>query len=340
MMDSMISVVVCTYNQQDTIGRTLDAILSQQCHVPIEVIIGEDHSTDRTPDICRQYAQRHPGTIRLMANARNKGVQDNYFDCLLAARGTYIADCAGDDFWTDPLKLEKQVTLMEQHPEVSMVLTRWNSYDEQTRRVTPGPKPPFGDAIVDGQRLLVPIVTQTDMSVFHLCTALYRTDVFHKAYEADTLLFRNPEFGVEDTQVALAMALGGSIAYLPDVTLNYSSGHPSASRQQDDRRQYRFVKGITALTRYITDHYPVKGPAVERLLSRRLFAMAMHAFRAHSPQMAQETASMQREWHVPMTLPLAVVRFVMCHPLLWQLALRLRQVFISLKALIKQRKNL
>ena len=110
-MENLISVVVCTYNQEDTIARTLDSILMQQCHVPYEIIIGEDCSTDHTRDICKSYAEKHPNVIRLIANKQNKGVLDNYFDCLLAAQGKYIADCAGDDFWTDPLKLEKEVTI-------------------------------------------------------------------------------------------------------------------------------------------------------------------------------------------------------------------------------------
>ena len=53
----IISVIVCTYNQEDTIGRTLDSILSQKCHLPIEIIIGEDGSTDRTLAVCKQYQE-------------------------------------------------------------------------------------------------------------------------------------------------------------------------------------------------------------------------------------------------------------------------------------------
>lgn len=331
MMEEMISVVVCTYNQQDTIARTLDSVLAQRCHVPVEIIIGEDHSTDGTLAVCRQYENRHPDIIRLLANPRNKGLQDNYFDCLLAARGRYIADVAGDDFWTDPLKLEKQVTLMQQHPEVNMVLTRWNSYDELTGTATPGPPPPFGTGIVDGREALVPIVTQTDMSVFHLCTSLYRTDVFRKAYEADPALFRNPDFGMEDTQVAVAMALGGSIAYLPDVTLNYSTGHPSASRYVDEGRQYRFVQGVTALSHTIITRHNLQCAATERFFSRRLFALAMHAFRAHSSSLAQRTEQLRQQWDVALTPRLRTVLCVMRHPWLWRVALRLRHHVVKLK---------
>ena len=109
MMQEMISIVVLTYNQEATIGRTLDAILMQRCHLPFEIVIGEDSSTDHTRAICQEYAQKHPDTIRLFCNTQNKGIVNNYFDCLLQCRGKYIADCAGDDFWTDTEKLEKEL---------------------------------------------------------------------------------------------------------------------------------------------------------------------------------------------------------------------------------------
>ena len=68
---TMISVIVATYNQETTIARTLDAILRQQCHLPIEIVIGEDCSTDLTPQICDDYAQRYPSQIRVIHNAHN-----------------------------------------------------------------------------------------------------------------------------------------------------------------------------------------------------------------------------------------------------------------------------
>ena len=79
-MEELISVIVCTYNQESTIGRTLDSILMQQCHLPIEIVIGEDCSTDSTLAVCQDYARRFPDQIRLFANPQNKGIIDNYFD--------------------------------------------------------------------------------------------------------------------------------------------------------------------------------------------------------------------------------------------------------------------
>ena len=154
-MENLISVVVCTYNQEDTIARTLDSILMQQCHVPYEIIIGEDCSTDQTLSVCEAYASKFPDKIRLIANKPNKGIIDNYFDCILASNGQYIADCAGDDFWTDPLKLEKEVTILEQHPDVTLVHTDWHIYNETTGSSTPSAPKPFTAPVTPGKQMQV-----------------------------------------------------------------------------------------------------------------------------------------------------------------------------------------
>lgn len=93
-----VSVITVTYNQAGTIARTLDSILAQECDFDYEIVIGEDCSTDDTLDICRRYAAAHPDKIRLLHNTVNKGIIDNYFDCIMECRGKYIADCPGDDY--------------------------------------------------------------------------------------------------------------------------------------------------------------------------------------------------------------------------------------------------
>ena len=300
-MEEMISVVVVTYNQEKTIARTLDSILCQRCHLPIEIVIGEDASTDNTRAICEDYAKRYP-QIRLFSNPQNKGVADNYIDCLLACKGKYIADCAGDDFWVDPEKLEKEVTVMEQHPQVTMVITNWRFYNEPTQQTEPGHQKTLAP-ITSGHQLLEAFITQTGMSVFHLCSSLYRADIFRSCYQQDPHFFRS--YVTEDLQIACAMAQHGDIAYLPDVTLHYSIGNESVSAQKDEARQFRFLRNVTTL--------------------------GMHAFRAHDAALFQEALDCEQEWQPQRTTKIRVLFFVMRHEALWRIALLMRQVFVALK---------
>ena len=331
---SLISVVVCTYNQQDTIGRTLDSILMQQCHVPYEIVIGEDCSTDNTLAICQEYATKHPDIIRILANKPNKGVQDNYFDCVLAAHGQYIADCAGDDFWIDPLKLEKEVTIMETHPEVTLVHTDWQQYNETKGSATPSPKKPFTEAITKGAEMLEAIITQTDVPVIHLNTSLYRREIIVNALQQDESTFRNPDYGCEDVQVAFVEAQHGDIAYLSDVTLNYSQGHESVSTSTDYRKVYHFTLQTTRLTYHIAQQHHMGSTAIDTYFRQRCHALLMCAFRLHDKQMLEETLQYMKAWGVTnegeTRMPIAIMK----SELSWGLALKIRHLFVSLKKLL------
>lgn len=326
-MQHLISVIVCTYNQQDTIARTLDSILMQECHIPFEIIIGDDHSADETLAICQTYEKRFPQTIRVIANTKNKGVIDNYFDCLLSARGSYIADCAGDDYWIDPLKLEKQVNVLESHPHVSMVLTDWCFFNEQTQRSYPGNQrklPP----ISSGKSMLKDIITQTGMSVFHLCTSLYRADIFRKCYDADAYIFRNKDFGCEDIQIAFSMALHGDIAFLQDVTLCYSIGHPSASSLPSESSQFHFVRQVTSLSYYLAKLHHID---IEEFLRKRIFSLGMHAFRAHNSELRNETKEYMNKWNVKADVCIHALFLIMRYQYVWKMALKIRCVAIKMK---------
>lgn len=334
-LKNMISVIVATYNQEDTIARTLDAILMQQCHVPYEIIIGEDCSTDQTRAVCQSYADKYPDKIRLIANEENKGVVDNYFDCILAAQGQYIADCAGDDFWTDPLKLEKQVTILEQQPGVTLVHTDWQSYHETSGTSTPSPQKPFTAPITPGHEMLEAIVTQTRVPVIHLCTSLYRTSVIRQALEEDPFLFRNKEFGCEDIQVAFTMALHGDIAYIPDVTLNYSQGHESISYSPDYQRQFTFARRVGDLSYYIATKHGMKSEKTTQYFQARTFELGMYAFRAFDQQLFQETKAHAKQWLQQPSASLQLLFAVMRHPWLWKIGLLARKVFVSAKQVLR-----
>ncbi len=327
----VISVVVCTYNQQDTIGRTLDSILMQQCHVPFEIVIGEDYSTDDTLALCQQYADKHPDIIRLIANTHNKGLVDNYFDCLLACRGKYIADCAGDDFWIDSLKLEKECKVMEDNPNVTMVITNWQFFHEDTGMVSPS-RQQHHAPVTSGHKLLKAIITQKYMSVFHLCTSLYRADVFRHAYEEDISLFRDKDNVSEDMQIAFVMAQHGDIAYLPDVTLNYSCGGNGISNTRDDAKLFVFLKKTTRQIIYLARKEQLD---IQNFLSERIFVLGMHAFRIHNVQFFHEILQFEKNWNTERLWRTKVLFIVMRHEWLWTLGLQARKAFVTLKRLFR-----
>lgn len=327
----MISVVVITYNQERTIGRTLDSILMQQCHLPVEIVIGEDCSTDGTRDICQHYQKLFPQKIHLICNEHNKGIVDNYFDCLIACRGKYIADCAGDDFWIDEKKLEKEVTLMEQHPNITLVHTAWQYYNEKTHKTRIPDIKLHRKRINHGQDMLNDIISYTDNFIIHLCSSLYRKDVFLTAYEKDRNLFRNKDFGCEDMQIVFIMAQAGDIAFLPEVTLNYSYGNSSASNLLSHEKDFQFTKRILNVVYYISKQYHIEGPDIDDSFSRRLYSLLMHAFRAHSPELRKEAVNYAKERGIRLHARHKIVIGITSNELLWKAALILRRIIIATK---------
>lgn len=128
-VEPMVSVVVITYQHADYIEECLDGVLMQKTDFPIEIVIGEDGSDDGTMDICKRYADKYQDRIRLFIRDREVSVvniNDSYNKylngdlALKSGRGKYIALCEGDDYWTDPNKLQKQVDFMEANPDYSM----------------------------------------------------------------------------------------------------------------------------------------------------------------------------------------------------------------------------
>ena len=115
-----LSVTVITYNQEIFIEETLDSIVNQKLDVPFEIVIGDDASTDRTPEIIKMYADKYPDLIKPIFRTTNLGHTGNYIETTKMARGEYIAHLDGDDLMF-PTKLQKQVDFLDRHPECSMV---------------------------------------------------------------------------------------------------------------------------------------------------------------------------------------------------------------------------
>lgn len=134
MQTPLVSVIVSTYNHEKFISECLDGILMQQTSFPFEIILGEDESSDGTREICIKYADKYPKKIRLFLRSRkdviyingNPTGRYNFLENLKACTGKYITLCEGDDYWTDPLKLQKQVDFLETNEEFNICFHRAN----------------------------------------------------------------------------------------------------------------------------------------------------------------------------------------------------------------------
>jgi glycosyltransferase involved in cell wall biosynthesis len=113
----MVSILMLAYNHEKYIAQALDSILMQKVDFTYEIVVGEDCSEDNTRVILLGYKEKYPEIIKLIMNEKNLGMHKNVNSVLRQCRGKYCAICEGDDYWTNPYKLQKQIKFMESHPK-------------------------------------------------------------------------------------------------------------------------------------------------------------------------------------------------------------------------------
>ena len=125
----LVSVCTITYNHENYINEAIDSFLMQETDFPFEVLISDDCSPDGTADVIRQYMEKFPNIINANLRDKNVGAAINGTENLQRAKGEYIALCEGDDYWTDPLKLQKQVSFLEGHEEYVITYSDIQAFD-------------------------------------------------------------------------------------------------------------------------------------------------------------------------------------------------------------------
>jgi glycosyltransferase involved in cell wall biosynthesis len=118
----IVSVVMITYAHEKYIQEAIEGVFLQQFNGTIELIIANDHSPDATDEIVKRVIKNAPQHIKVNYTYHeiNKGMMPNFVWALQQTNGKYIAICEGDDYWTDPLKLQKQVDFLEENKEYSI----------------------------------------------------------------------------------------------------------------------------------------------------------------------------------------------------------------------------
>lgn len=138
-MSIEVSVICDTYNHEQYIRDALEGFVKQQTTFPFEVLIHDDASTDGTAAIIREYEEKYPDIIKPIYQKENLYSKDPGCISRLQrerAKGRYLALCEGDDYWTDPLKLQKQYDAMERNPQIDMCAHQSQVFDCRKGKIT------------------------------------------------------------------------------------------------------------------------------------------------------------------------------------------------------------
>jgi glycosyltransferase involved in cell wall biosynthesis len=170
-----VSIVVTSYNHEKYIEQCLEAVLAQKGDFEMEIILGDDCSIDGTGYIMEEYQNKYPEIIQKLQNEKNLGITKNLKRCLDACTGDYIAICEGDDYWISDEKVQKQMQLLEAHPEYSMCFSTLTlCYQEEQRYIL------FSDQVnfPRNELTIEDLIKSNYIGNFSCC--MYRAGVVHR----------------------------------------------------------------------------------------------------------------------------------------------------------------
>ena len=249
----LISVVIPSYNRANTVGYTIDSIIAQKVNTDIEIVIGDDCSTDNAREVLLQYKEKYPDIIRLFFWEKNLGLGANWASCVKECRGKYICNCDNDDYWHNPNKLQLQLDYMESHPNSNVLITNHRNHNRDTGTITEevayiNRDIPLQNAMWGG-------------SAFCNATIMYRAD-FMKAH-LDLDEFINRRLSLQDWPAWVILAAYTDFDVLPISTATFGIETVSITRPDTYERLEKRYQGDAKVYEYLCELFPDKFPFSE-----------------------------------------------------------------------------
>lgn len=255
----LVSILCVTYNQKDYIVQTIEGFLMQKVDFPIEIIIHDDASTDGTTEILREYVQKYPDLIKPIFQEKNQYSQKvNIWNTFIypKAQGKYYAECEGDDYWTDPNKLQRQIDFLESNPEYIFSHTSFKYYDQANKKFLEDTSVAENTHIQKEcpEKIGLYIL---DHNIYRIqtVTSVYRSDLWSKITDKFAI---SSYFMMGDTQLFFFAAMNGKIHYDATPTAVYRLTPNSAcKRGEKSKARFRFDLSCEEmrvyLSKYISD---------------------------------------------------------------------------------------
>ena len=274
-MKPLLSVLIISYNHEQYIEQTLDSVINQKTTFPFEIVIGDDASPDNTRAICMKYAKKYPNLVRVMPATNNLGVVPNYIRTLEACEGQFIAHLDGDDYWIDPLKLQKQVDRFRTDSDLTMCYTSRQVFREDWKDISSATEREYlknyygkdlGNgffSITDGEdNKKYRVEDFCGNAFFHLSTLVFKKPV------ANTIINHLSRFkNIVDRplSIMLLQELGGYAMKIPDVCIVFRMNKNSLFSPADEVKRNRMTNEMYAtlgelypsLAKYFNHHLNV-----------------------------------------------------------------------------------
>jgi hypothetical protein len=252
----LVSVLVVTYNHERYLAEAIEGVVRQETSFAVELLIGEDCSTDGTRKVALDYQKRFPEVIRVITSAYNVGGGKNLERLITGARGKYIAYCDGDDWWHRSDKLQRQVAVLEEDDAIILTCSSYRVLEEDGSITCDNHNPSVlgmrewlvYDELVTGQ------VTVATLTACARREAMVRTFLSSPACRDWSLPFG-------DLQLWLELSRQGRIRYVNEPLASYRQTRESASRSRDFRKLQSFsMNGFEVRDRFLARFPLASGP--------------------------------------------------------------------------------
>jgi len=296
----LVSVKMITYNHEPFIAQAIEGVLMQKTDFPIELIIGEDCSTDRTREIVVDYQKKHPDIIRVIISDKNVGMHKNGQRSEKVCRGKYIAYCEGDDYWIEPLKLQKQVDFLEANPDYGMVHSDVDTLDIATGQRIRNCRQSLNVACGDDDPDLSWWILSGTYPIW-TCTVCARKVLLDDVYAADPAVFQKNRFQMGDLPLWFELSRLARVHYIDESLATYCILAESASRSRDIQRKLRFFLSGRDVRLYYIDKYSCPPGMREKILEARNRTLLNIAYEARDFQVANDATIELRKLRVELT---------------------------------------
>jgi glycosyltransferase involved in cell wall biosynthesis len=273
LQDIMVSICCVTYNHEHYIKDCLDGFLMQKTNFPFEVLIHDDASTDTTADIIRRYEAVNPA-IKAICQTENqfqKGVQVSRSYQFPRAAGKYLAFCEGDDYWTDPFKLQKQIDFLESHPDYALIHTGCEYIENKKIKIVQDPHK-VKTGFVFNNLLCHDFFISTP-------TVCVRKNDLLEWYNILDEKFSGGKWRMGDLPLWIEGSLHTKFAFLPDITAHYRIVTGSISHSDNVKKNFEFFQSVFEIKHYFAKRENVDEALIRKInvhYNRLLLSYAFH----------------------------------------------------------------
>lgn len=253
----LVSIHCLVFNHGPYLKNAIEGFLMQETTFPFEILIHDDASTDNSASIIEEYASQYPGLIKPIYQKENqysRGVDVTYDFQISRALGKYIAICEGDDYWTDPKKLHKQVAFLENNPDFGLVYTDFDKlfnnsgviHNSLFKNGEEIPYTEFND-ILENKPYLAP------------CTWVYRKEFTPQ---------NRGNYTDWSYTILLDIAKASRIKYMDDTTAVYRLLPESASHSKSIKKQFNYMKGVYQIQMEYASKHGIENTVIEKINSK------------------------------------------------------------------------